>query len=90
MCGRLPPAEEVDGGSLNVLVKYNNYFPVMNKKRNLCNIPDILDDPCPLTAGIHEATLVQKFPSYAPSVSDEGLSLCSHSSACSLHTMTLC
>lgn len=62
-------AEEVDGGYLTILVKYKNYIPVMNKKRNLCNIPDILEDSCPLQPGIHDATLIQKFPSYAPSVS---------------------
>ena len=53
---------------MNILVKYRNYFPVMNKKKNLCNIPSILEDPCPLSAGVHEATLVYKLRSYAPSV----------------------
>ena len=62
-------AEEVEGGSLNILVKYNNYIPVMNKKKNLCNIPDILSEPCPLQSGVHDATFAHKFPSYAPSVS---------------------
>ena len=61
--------EEVEGGYLTILVKYKNYIPVMNKKKDLCNIPDILQEACPLQAGIHEATLTQKFPSYAPSVS---------------------
>ena len=61
-------AEEVEGGSLNILVKYK-YIPVMNKKKDLCNIPDILADSCPLQPGVHEATFVHKFPSYAPSVS---------------------
>ena len=59
----------MEGGSLNILVKYQNYFPVMNKKKDLCNIPNILSDPCPLEAGVHEATFIQKFPSYALSVS---------------------
>ena len=61
-------AEEVEGGSLNILVKYK-YIPVMNKKKDLCNIPDILADSCPLQPGVHEATFIQKFPSHAPYVS---------------------
>ena len=64
-----PTAEEVDGGSLTITVKYKNYFPLVNQKKNLCDIPDILDEPCPLQAGIHDATISHNFPNYAPSVS---------------------
>lgn len=63
---KLQFTEEVEGGSLNILVKYKNYFPVMNKKEDLCNIPNILSESCPLQAGTHDATFVQTFPSYAP------------------------
>ncbi|CAI8016230.1 Putative phosphatidylglycerol/phosphatidylinositol transfer protein DDB_G0282107, partial [Geodia barretti] len=62
---KLEFTEEVEGGSLNILVKYK-YIPVMNKKKDLCNIPDILADSCPLQPGVHEATFIQKFPSHAP------------------------
>ena len=66
-----PTAEEVDGGSLTITVKYKNYVPVMNQKKNLCDIPDILDEPCPLQQGVHDATISRTFPDYAPSVSKD-------------------
>ena len=61
-------AEEVEGGSLSFKVKYNSYFPVVNKKKDLCNIPKILNEPCPIQPGVYDATLYQTFPSYALSV----------------------
>ena len=64
-----PAAEEVEGGSLTIRIKYKNYIPAMNKKKDLCNIPDILAESCPLQPGVHEATFIQSFPSYSPSVS---------------------
>jgi hypothetical protein len=67
-----PTAEEVDGGSLLILVKYKNYFPVVNQKKDLCDIPDILSEPCPLQTGVHDATISQTFPGYAPSGSYVG------------------
>lgn len=41
----------------------------MNKKKDICNIPDILEESCPIQPGIHDATFIQTFPSYSPSVS---------------------
>ena len=61
-----PAAEEVEGGSLTIRIKYKNYIPVMNKKEDLCNIPDILAESCPLQPGVHEATFIQSFPLPTP------------------------
>lgn len=57
------------GGTVKVSIKYMSIIPVVNKQFQLCNLAISVLKTCPLEAGIHEATLTDSLPSYAPSVS---------------------
>lgn len=61
--------QEVKGGTVQVYIKYRSFIPVVNKTYQLCDLARSVQDPCPLEAGAHEATIKQSFPSYSPSVS---------------------
>ena len=63
-------AEDINSGSVYVLIKYRNLIPIMNKSYDLCDdIVSYLGVSCPLEAGTHEYTITETIPSYAFSVS---------------------
>ena len=61
--------QNVTGGIVKVSIKYMSIIPVVNKQFQLCNLAISVLKTCPLEAGVHEATLTESLPSYAPSVS---------------------
>ena len=61
--------ENVTGGIVKVSINYMNIIPVVDKQFQLCNLAISVLKTCPLEAGVHEATLTESLPSYAPSVS---------------------
>jgi len=65
-------SQEVKGGTVQVYIKYRSFIPVVNKTYQLCDLARSVQDPCPLEAGAHEATITQSFPSYSPSGSYTG------------------
>lgn len=69
MCRYVPAGQNVTGGTVGVSIKYMSIIPVVNKQFQLCNLATSVLKTCPLEAGVHEATLIESLPSYAPSVS---------------------
>ena len=61
--------QKVSSGSVKILIKYKNLFPVVIKTMELCTMLSYVGESCPMAAGTHELSSSQSFPSYAPSVS---------------------
>ena len=60
--------QEISRGTVNIYIKYKDMIPVLSKTYDLCGAAGVLNENCPLEAGVHEATLKENIPSYAPSV----------------------
>ena len=63
MCIRT--GKEINGGEVTICIKYKDMIPVLNEKFNLCGV---VEGKCPLEAGVHDVSLKENVPSYAPSV----------------------
>lgn len=60
--------EEIDSGSVKILVKYKNFVPVVSKTMGVCDLVSYLGISCPLEAGTQEFSATQSIPSYSPTV----------------------
>ena len=61
--------EQVDGGTVSVLVKYRDIITVINKTFKICELTAAVQKSCPIEEGNHNIVVTEAFPSYAPSVS---------------------
>ena len=60
--------EEVDGGTVSVLVKYSDIITVIKKTFSICRLTAAVLKSCPIEEGNHKIVITETFPSYAPSV----------------------
>ena len=61
--------EQLDSGTVAVLVKYKGIITVINKVFQICELAAAVQKTCPIDEGKHEIAITDTFPSYAPSVS---------------------
>ena len=61
--------EELDGGTVSVLVKYRDIITVINKTLKICELTAVVQKSCPIEEGNHKIVVTETFLSYAPSVS---------------------
>ena len=61
--------EELDGGTVSVLVKYRDIITVINKTFTICELTAAVQKSCPIEEGSHNIVVMEMFPDYAPSVS---------------------
>ena len=61
--------EQLNGGTVSVLVKYRGIITVLNKVFQICNLAKAVQMTCPIDKGNREISVSEVFPSYAPSVS---------------------
>ena len=68
-CSLLNTDEELDGGTVSVLVKYRDIITVINKTFRICELTAAVQKSCPIEEGNHKIVVTETFPGYAPSVS---------------------
>ena len=61
--------QQLDGGTVSVLIKYQNVITVLKKTFQICELAEAVQKHCPIDEGKHEIVVTETFPSYAPSVS---------------------
>ena len=60
--------EEIDGGTVSVLVKYSDIITVIKKTFSICRLTAAVLKSCPIEEGNHKIVVTETLPSYAPSV----------------------
>lgn len=61
--------QKVSGGIVNFNIKYLGYIPVIKETVDLCDLAAEMEESCPLSSGVYEKYLADKFPGNAMSVS---------------------
>ena len=61
--------EQLDSGTVAVLIKYKGIITVINKVFQICELAAAVQKTCPIDEGKHEIAITDTLPSYAPAVS---------------------